>query len=228
MGNVLGADVAAQQRLAGLMFDTARLFARREHLLTVRLGEVPWHGPYATRFRAQWAGSLRQRLEALAQMLDEAGRTLAEHARAQQEISTGTKVAGVAMAAGALGLVLAARKGDGPPAPPPPMVRNDNPNIVFAARRDAGPDGAGALMAPGLADRVDDLAARVQRVWPGRKLLITEATDEHTGQTALDIAVDDQDRAKLSQLYRLARDAGFDRVYFDRSARLHITPPAEQ
>jgi hypothetical protein len=86
-GQVLGIDVEAAENLSRLMNDTAQAFQERAAMLTNQLGSVQWTGGYANSFRDQWSGSAQPNLNAIVQMLIEAGRQLAQHAQAQRQIS---------------------------------------------------------------------------------------------------------------------------------------------
>jgi uncharacterized protein YukE len=86
-GQVLGIDVDAAEQLSRIMTDTALMFNDRSSQLTNQLGQVPWTGNFANQFRDQWNGPARQNLTAIAQMLDDAARQLAQHAQAQRQVS---------------------------------------------------------------------------------------------------------------------------------------------
>src|SRR5262249_52220687 len=116
------------------------------------------------------------------------------------------------------------------------LVYNDNADVVFKEEERGHPD-SDHMMTPAMRDRVDDLATRVRQQWPGQRLRIPEAWDEdmehspgalHYEGRAVDITVDDQDPAKLGRLYQLARDAGFDWVYYENNAHVHASVRAQR
>ncbi|PYS76727.1 MAG: hypothetical protein DMF67_01930 [Acidobacteria bacterium] len=109
------------------------------------------------------------------------------------------------------------------------LVKNENPDIVFKDEEHTGDD---RMMTSRLSARVDDLAARVKREFPGLKLRITEAWDDstihaptsrHLEGRAVDITTSDVDHHKLGRLAGLAVEAGFDWVFFENDLHVHAS-----
>lgn len=110
------------------------------------------------------------------------------------------------------------------------LMRNDSSDIVF---KDEEATGADRLMTRRLSQRLARLAQLVEREW-GKdiQLRVTDAWDEqgehgpesaHYEGRAADLTLSDLDATKLGRLGYLAVQAGFDWVYFEDRAHLHVS-----
>jgi hypothetical protein len=109
------------------------------------------------------------------------------------------------------------------------LVRNDNPEIVFA--NDEGNDDD-RFMTRRLQEKADTLANLVMQEWPGVKLRVTDAWDEGQGHAptsrhyegrAADMTTFPRDSSKLGRLCSLAVQAGFDWVFFENAQHIHAS-----
>ncbi len=109
------------------------------------------------------------------------------------------------------------------------LVENTNPEIEF---KDEEKTGADRIMTSRLKQKLDALAELVKKEWPGKKLRVTEAWDEniehaansiHYEGRAADLTVSDKDNGKLGRLGQLAVDSGFDWVWYENAAHVHVS-----
>jgi len=116
----------------------------------------------------------------------------------------------------------------------PALTRNSNPDIVF--KNDEGNDDD-RFMTPRLKEKTDALARLVMQEWPGVKLRVTDAWDEGHGHgatsrhyegRAADLTTFPVSRARLGRLAGLAVEAGYDWVYYEDSAHIHVSVKREE
>lgn len=114
------------------------------------------------------------------------------------------------------------------------LIRYVGRPLVF---KDEERTGADALMTLRLAERLSALASRVSIEWPSIQLRVVEAWDEngehhaaslHYEGRAADLTTSDRDAAKLGRLAALAVDAGFDWVFYENAAHVHVSVKREQ
>ena len=88
------------------------------------------------------------------------------------------------------------------------------------------------LMTPRLRRSLLQLSRLVKETWPKLELRVTEAWDDrrehgsgslHYEGRAADITTSDQDPQKLGTLAALAVRAGFDWVYYENTAHVHVS-----
>lgn len=88
------------------------------------------------------------------------------------------------------------------------------------------------VMTPRLRRQLIQLSRLVSQTWPKLELRVTEAWDDrrehgpgsiHYEGRAADITTSDQDPAKLGTLAALAVRAGFDWVFYENAAHVHVS-----
>jgi Hedgehog amino-terminal signalling domain len=88
------------------------------------------------------------------------------------------------------------------------------------------------MMTPRLRRSLTQLSKLVSQTWPKLELRVTEAWDDrrehgpgsvHYEGRAADITTSDQDPAKLGTLAALAVRAGFDWVFYENAAHVHVS-----
>ena len=88
------------------------------------------------------------------------------------------------------------------------------------------------MMTPRLRRSLTQLSKLVSQAWPKLELRVTEAWDDrrehgpgsvHYEGRAADITTSDQDPAKLGALAALAVRAGFDWVFYENAAHVHVS-----
>lgn len=109
------------------------------------------------------------------------------------------------------------------------LIRCQATNVLF---KDEEKTGADRRTVPALCERLGRLGTLVTEYWPGLSLRVTEAWDEngehgrgslHYEGRAADLTVSDLDASKLGRLGQLAVQAGFDWVYFENRAHVHVS-----
>jgi hypothetical protein len=109
------------------------------------------------------------------------------------------------------------------------LTRNQNSQILF---KDEETTGADRLMTRRLSQRLDRLSQLVESEWRDVRLRVTDAWDEqrehgrrsaHYEGRAADLTTSDLDPAKLGRLGYLAVQAGFDWVFYENRAHVHVS-----
>ena len=109
------------------------------------------------------------------------------------------------------------------------LVECDDCPFVF---KDEERNKSDRLMTPRLRRSLLQLSKLVSQTWPKLELRVTEAWDDrrehgvgsvHYEGRAADITTSDQDPAKLGALAALAVRAGFDWVFYENAAHVHVS-----
>jgi hypothetical protein len=109
------------------------------------------------------------------------------------------------------------------------LVSCDDCPFVF---KDEERNKSDRLMTPRLRKNLLQLSKLVRESWPKLELRVTEAWDDrrehgpgsvHYEGRAADITTSDQDPQKLGALAALAVRAGFDWVYYENAAHVHVS-----
>jgi len=109
------------------------------------------------------------------------------------------------------------------------LTRNQNVEILF---KDEETTGADRLMTLRLSQRLNRLSRLVESEWHGVRLRVTDAWDEqrehgprsaHYEGRAADLTTSDLDTSKLGRLGYLAVQAGFDWVFYENRAHVHVS-----
>jgi len=118
------------------------------------------------------------------------------------------------------------------------LVYNDSKEIIFKNEENNQPGlEADRMMTPRLREKLALLSLHVKHEYAGKiKLRVTESWDEngehnpnstHYEGRAADITTSDLDSTKLGRLAQLAVDAGFDWVYYENAAHVHVSVKKE-
>jgi hypothetical protein len=109
------------------------------------------------------------------------------------------------------------------------LIECDDCPFVF---KDEERNKSDRLMTPRLRRNLLQLSKLVGQTWPKLELRVTEAWDDrrehgagsvHYEGRAADITTSDQDPAKLGTLAALAVRAGFDWVFYENAAHVHVS-----
>ncbi|GAV09860.1 hypothetical protein RvY_19332 [Ramazzottius varieornatus] len=109
------------------------------------------------------------------------------------------------------------------------LVRVKSPNIKFWDEERTGTD---RYMTRRCRESLERLAVMVRNEWAGDFLLVTEAYDDNYVHTkgslhyegrALDLKTRARNRTRYGQLARMAVKAGFDWVFYENRAHIHVS-----